>query len=151
MTAKRIFRAALISPVLLLWAGQVSHAEPLKEHIHIHHALHECKEARVELKDASHDFGGHREEALKAVDAAITQLDLCLTSAKDPFLKLTIDKDIYKEHKNHPHIRESIKELKEARVQLKEAKHDFGGHREQALKDVDFAIEQLEICLKHLK
>jgi hypothetical protein len=31
---------------------------------------------------------------------------------------------------------------------LKEAKHDFGGHREKALEKVDHAIKQLEVTLK---
>ncbi|HLW68384.1 MAG TPA: hypothetical protein VKS79_23910 [Gemmataceae bacterium] len=54
-----------------------------------------------------------------------------------------------KEH--HPHIHKAIEELREAKKELKEADHDFGGHREQALKACDFAIEQLEAALKHDK
>ncbi|HEX4000538.1 MAG TPA: hypothetical protein VHX65_18460 [Pirellulales bacterium] len=50
---------------------------------------------------------------------------------------------------HHPAIHRALKELREARHELKDAKHDFGGHREDALKAVDGAIEQLEICLKH--
>jgi hypothetical protein len=45
---------------------------------HMHAALHELKEARTELKEAKHDYGGHREAALKAVDHAIHQLELAL-------------------------------------------------------------------------
>ena len=50
---------------------------------------------------------------------------------------------------HHPAIHHAIEELRKARHELKEAKHDFGGHREDALKAVDKAIEQLEICLKN--
>jgi hypothetical protein len=32
--------------------------------------------AREELKTAAHDFGGHRVGAMKAIDAAIRQLQL---------------------------------------------------------------------------
>lgn len=49
-----------------------------EHHPHIHHALKELREARKELKEAAHDFGGHREEALKAVDEAIAQLKTAL-------------------------------------------------------------------------
>jgi hypothetical protein len=41
-----------------------------------------------------------------------------------------------------------LHELREARTELKEAKHDFKGHRERALQDVNYAIEQLELALK---
>ena len=49
---------------------------------------------------------------------------------------------------HHPHISAALKELRETRHELKEAKHDFEGHREDALKAVDAAITQLEICEK---
>jgi hypothetical protein len=117
-------------------------------HPHMHHALHELKETQVELKEAAHDFGGHREKALKAVDAAIIQLEVALKEGRDPFKVPKIDPEVYKKFERHPHIHRAIHELKEARVELKEAKHDFGGHREKALKDVNYAIEQLELALK---
>jgi hypothetical protein len=53
------------------------------------------------------------------------------------------------EPEHHPAIHRALKELRDARRELKEAAHDFGGHREDAVKAVDGAIEQLEICLKH--
>ena len=34
--------------------------------------------ARKALKEADHDFKGHREDAIKACDNAIVQLELCL-------------------------------------------------------------------------
>jgi hypothetical protein len=33
---------------------------------HFHHALWELRDARKELEEAKHDFGGHREKALHA-------------------------------------------------------------------------------------
>jgi len=53
------------------------------------------------------------------------------------------------EGERHPAIHRALKELREARRELKDAAHDFHGHREDALKAVDAAIEQLEICLKN--
>jgi hypothetical protein len=38
--------------------------------------------AQTDLKNAAHDFDGHRADALKAVDAALTQLQMCLKSAQ---------------------------------------------------------------------
>ena len=51
-------------------------------------------------------------------------------------------------HDKHPHIRAAIRELEGAKKELKEAAHDFGGHREDALKATDNAIEQLRKALE---
>jgi hypothetical protein len=48
----------------------------------------------------------------------------------------------------HPEIREAIASLRRAREHMAHAAHDFGGHREDALRATDEAIRQLEICLK---
>lgn len=53
-----------------------------ERHPHIRHAIKELKAAREELKEAAHDFGGHRVDALKAVDEAILQLDAALNYDK---------------------------------------------------------------------
>jgi acyl-CoA reductase-like NAD-dependent aldehyde dehydrogenase len=58
-------------------------ASPAERHPHIRSALHELREARGELKTAAHDFGGHRDEAVEAVDKAIRQLEECLKYDKD--------------------------------------------------------------------
>lgn len=49
-----------------------------EQHPHIRAALHELREARRELETAAHDFGGHRKEAIEAVDNAIKQLQEAL-------------------------------------------------------------------------
>lgn len=45
-----------------------------ERHPHIRAAIRELQEARHELETAAHDFGGHRKEAIEAVDNAIKQL-----------------------------------------------------------------------------
>jgi hypothetical protein len=52
--------------------------EANEQHPHIRAALHELREARRELETAAHDFGGHRKEAIEAVDNAIRQLQQAL-------------------------------------------------------------------------
>ena len=47
---------------------------PLEKHPHIRGAISELQDARKELQTAAHDFGGHRVEAMRAIDVAITQL-----------------------------------------------------------------------------
>jgi len=49
-----------------------------EQHPHIRTALHELREAKKELQTAAHDFGGHRKEAIEAVDNAIKQLQEAL-------------------------------------------------------------------------
>lgn len=45
-----------------------------EHHPHIRAAIRELQEARHELETAAHDFGGHRVEAMQAIDNAIKQL-----------------------------------------------------------------------------
>ena len=49
-----------------------------EKHPHIRGAIRELQEAKKELQTAAHDFGGHRAEALEAIDNAIRQLQLAL-------------------------------------------------------------------------
>jgi hypothetical protein len=48
----------------------------------------------------------------------------------------------------HPHIHAAIRELREAKKELEEAAHDFGGHRKEAIEAIDVAIKQLQQALK---
>ena len=43
-------------------------------HPHIRAAIRELEEAKKELQSAAHDFGGHRVEAIEAIDNALKQL-----------------------------------------------------------------------------
>ncbi len=85
----RIAGAGVLSVTLLtgaslltLGSGPSADAAAVEHHPHIHGAIHELKEARKDLKEADHDFGGHREEAVKAIDVAIEQLEICLKHDK---------------------------------------------------------------------
>jgi hypothetical protein len=49
----------------------------------------------------------------------------------------------------HLQIREAIGALRRAKEHLEHARHDFGGHRAEAIRATEEAIHQLEICLKH--
>lgn len=48
----------------------------------------------------------------------------------------------------HHEIKEAIESLRSARGHLDQAGHDFGGHREAAMRAIDNAIEQLELARK---
>lgn len=49
----------------------------------------------------------------------------------------------------HPQIHAAINALRNAKIHLEEAKHDFGGHRVDAIRAIDEAQRQLEICLQY--
>jgi hypothetical protein len=48
----------------------------------------------------------------------------------------------------HPEIRDALEALRKAKFRMEHAAHDFGGHREEALRATDEAIRQLQICLQ---
>ena len=49
---------------------------------HLRHALAEMREAHKALGAAKHDFGGHRQKALGALDAAILHTEKCIQAIK---------------------------------------------------------------------
>jgi tetratricopeptide (TPR) repeat protein len=137
-----------IAAVSMLLPGRAS-AEP--KYPHLHHALYEMKEAHKQLKEAGHDFGGHRERALEGLDAAIRQTEKALEAIGDPYHGYTPREGTYHEYKNFVHLRHSVVEMKEARRELKEAPHDYKGHRDEAIRFLDYAIEQVDKCLPFCK
>jgi hypothetical protein len=48
----------------------------------------------------------------------------------------------------HPEIRAALESLHHAKDHLEHAAHDFGGHRVEAIRAIDEAQRQLDICLK---
>jgi hypothetical protein len=50
---------------------------------------------------------------------------------------------------DHPEIRKALESLRSARVHIYEARHDYGGHKAEALEKIDQAIHQLEICMQY--
>jgi uncharacterized membrane protein len=79
--------AGFMSPALLMaqppQEGKKEEAreerrEGKERHPHIRAAIRELREARKELETAAHDFGGHRKEAIEAIDNALKQLQQAL-------------------------------------------------------------------------
>ena len=48
----------------------------------------------------------------------------------------------------HPQIRAAMRALQNAKEHLEHAAHDFGGHRVEAIRAIDEAHHQLELCLQ---
>jgi hypothetical protein len=49
----------------------------------------------------------------------------------------------------HPRIAAAITALRDARAYLVQAPHDFGGHREEAVRSCDNALKQLNLALAY--
>jgi hypothetical protein len=54
-----------------------------ESHHEIHEAMESLKHAKEHLEHAAHDFGGHRVEAIRAIDEAQHQLEICMKYDKD--------------------------------------------------------------------
>jgi len=48
----------------------------------------------------------------------------------------------------HPHIHEALESMRAAKHHLEAAEHDFDGHRAEAIKHLDMAIHEAEICMQ---
>lgn len=51
----------------------------------------------------------------------------------------------------HPEIRKAMKALQNARKALTDADRDFGGHRTQAVKDIDQALDECRQAIAYDK
>jgi hypothetical protein len=68
---------APVSPAPAVAAVPASAAMPEPPHPHIHEALESMRAAKHHLESAEHDFDGHRIEAIKHLDMAIHEAEIC--------------------------------------------------------------------------
>jgi hypothetical protein len=141
-------RASLLSVLAVALAAGPAWAEERREHHKIWTALHELREARVELHSSKSDYRGQKKEALAAIDDAIVTLKLVLGIKGDKFDRFDRDKEHYRKHKDHPHLRSVLHDLREARAEIRETKSDLRGHKRRALKDIAYAIDEIEELLR---
>jgi hypothetical protein len=147
--SRRILSRAAILTLCAVWFNAFApkaNADP--EHPLMHRALYELKEVQTYLKTADNKFGGHKQKAQEAVDAAIGEMLKALEAVKDPYKGFKGNPDDYKKWNDHPAIRQAIHVLRDAKGELKNAAHNFDGHRDNALKLTEAAISELEMALK---
>lgn len=53
------------------------------------------------------------------------------------------------QRERHPEIRAAMDSLRQAHENLDHAAHDFGGHRTAAIKHIDQAMHELELCMRY--
>ena len=113
-----------------------------KEHPILQKANVETKAAIAELKDAPTDFHGHRADAIKALQGAMKEMAICaeVKTEPDPAPRTLA---------SYPHLDAAKVALGAALDYVKNAPHDFNGHRADAQKAIEDAIAQIDICLKN--
>jgi hypothetical protein len=116
-------------------------------------ALVALQGAQTELNAAMADKGGHREKALASVQEAIDAVNAGaqyaaahadeVGEAEGPAETQPVDEEVAGAA-NQPHMGQAIVDLREARKQLRDAKHDKGGFRKRALASVQQAIDEVK-------
>lgn len=148
--------------------GALKSKPKTERHPAIRRAERELREAKGHLEKAAHDFGGHRVAAIKDIDKALHQLRVALKfdspkrRATVPPVKSTAPTatpgipaagkpKAAPGTEKHPQIHKALHKLHQAKRTLENAAHDFGGHRVDAIKDIDRAINQLKQALAYDK
>ncbi len=111
------------------------------------------------LQSADNDYGGHRVDAIKAIDAAEHQLRLALrtqqkgksASAKPAKSGNGKRKKPEPQSISNLQLADAIVILVRTQELLEKADHDYGGHRDAAVRDIGVAIKQLKTALKYEK
>lgn len=79
ITRRSVSIASAAAVATLLTAGNsIAQAAGRERHPNIRRAIDALRAARNDLEHADHDFGGHRAEAMQAIDRAIEQLEVAV-------------------------------------------------------------------------
>lgn len=81
----------------------------------------------------------------------VTRRGTLATAGTVAIAGLALAAGVAEAQEHHPEIRRAIAALEKAKTYMQNAAHDFGGHREEALKQGDAAITQLREALKYDK
>ncbi|WP_020470611.1 hypothetical protein [Zavarzinella formosa] len=145
----RLLSLAAIAALIGLFSPGRASADPV--HHKLHAALHDIKESISELEGAKHNFGGHKEQALKDLKFAAIQVEKALAAVHDPFpVGYKPNPDHYKDFRDHKHLRHAEHSITAAIIELKESKANFGDHKEHAIKALEVAHIQVKKCIQHI-
>jgi hypothetical protein len=64
--------AAVVLGAILSFGVQTVYGQP--RHPHLHHVLEELRDAKIELEHEKHNWGGHRDRAIGAIEEARHQI-----------------------------------------------------------------------------
>ncbi|HZS43768.1 MAG TPA: hypothetical protein VFC63_01585 [Blastocatellia bacterium] len=151
---RRLLRSMSAALVLVLCLSAVSMLSAQERHPKIRAAINALKDARMEMRNAKDEFCGHKADAIKATDYAITQLQEALRYDRAGLIQNDLNKASYvkvslssEPYQRFPRIRAALDSLKAARDEMQNAAHDFGGHKQKALEATNDAITQLQLAI----
>jgi hypothetical protein len=146
MFGRLLLVAPLAAAVLL---APPAPAQERVRHPALHAALAELREARKEIVDAGDNWPpGRKEQALTAIDGAVKSIKVVLGVKGDNFRGLDRGPEYYSQFPDHRRVRSALHDLREAHVELLDARADFGRFREQALEDVEVAMGSLVVLIR---
>jgi hypothetical protein len=140
--------AGLIGLALPVSATAQGEKNPL-----VRKALVELREAKKQLQESAHDFGGFRLEALRNTDVSIflvekaLQFDKGVKGKKKKSPVFSLEQPVaapFAQGEKHPHMHRALVLLREAKRNLQKATRDFGGFRAEAVRTIEVSIFLIE-------
>jgi hypothetical protein len=121
------------------------------DHPKLRAALHELREARNELTKSRDIWPpGYRDRATRSIEDAMRTLQTMLAVQNaNPYRGLDRNPDYYQRYQDHPRLRAALDDLRDARDELRNARDDFGNLKERAIDDLDVAIGDIIILIRH--
>ena len=95
--------------------------------------------AKANMLTAEHNKGGHRAKALGLVNQAIAEVNRGIA-----FARRHNHAEVFSPVPDQPHMDAALNFLRAARSDLDQANPDKGGHRANAIKLVDQAIDEVK-------
>jgi hypothetical protein len=145
---------AYLLPADAVGAQVAKKSSPTLSDAQLAESIYTLRNVRHTLEMADHDYGGHRAAAVRDITAAVHQLRKALDHVHK-------GKAVPKgEKKKGPANREpqalsdaqlaaAVPALTQVASLLKTSSHDYGGHRAQAVTDLEAAVRQLDKALKY--
>jgi hypothetical protein len=86
---------------------------------------------------------------IRTAFAAMAFIGFLGTRAPAPAPVVTLAPVVVTAHEPHPEIMAAIRSLERAKDHLQHAAHDFNGHRVDAIRAIDAALDQLHTCMQY--
>jgi hypothetical protein len=137
-------KAVALSALLLLIVASMSYANP-PDQPYMESARADLQKAKTELQVAEHDKGGHRVKALGYVNSAIAEVNRGIDFARLHNHAQLGWNEIFSStgSADQPHMTAALDNLTSAKHNLESATPDKGGHRDKAIKEVNWAIDEV--------
>ena len=138
--------------------GQQQVGSGAVDHPRMREALQALQQARTDLQQAPPQFAGHRQKAIDLVDHAIQEINTGMQFAAQQGITSRdsgVNQQSYVQpmasgvnSTSYPMMADAQRALEQARNALQQASHNFGGHRTNALQDVNQAMQEITLGMQ---